>query len=216
MPTRLPGRKAEAARNDAAILAAARATFLRDANASMSAVAEAAGVGVGGLYRRYPSKEALLRRVCGDGLEEFVALAETALQDPSDPFDALARFLRSVLAADLHSLTVRLGGTFRSTDELRATAARAADLVERLVDRAARTHRLRAGFASTDVALLLEQVTAIRVADPARTKQLRDRALDLILIGLDVTSSPTARLTGQPPTATEIGERWRSSHPQPA
>jgi AcrR family transcriptional regulator len=215
VPNRLPGRKAEAARNDEAILNAARSTFLRDSNASMATIAEAAGVGVGGLYRRYPSKEALLRRLCGDGLREFVTLAEAALQDPSDPFDALAWFLRSVLAADLHALTVRLGGTFRSTEELRAAAERAADLVGRLVDQAAHAGRLRVGFTSTDVALLLEQVTAIRVADPARTRQLRDRALDLLLIGLDVTSPPTAHIPGEPPTAAEIGERWRSSHPQP-
>src|SRR4051794_26307268 len=112
MSTSLPGRKAEAARNDTAILRAAREVFLRHPQASMAVVARAAGVGVGGLYRRYPSKDALLRRLCGDGLREFVALAQSAADDAGDPFDALARFLREVVAADLHALTVRLGGTF--------------------------------------------------------------------------------------------------------
>ena len=58
----LRGRQAEAARNDAAILEAARAVFLRDSSAPMSAVAERAGVGVAGLYRRFAGKDELLRK----------------------------------------------------------------------------------------------------------------------------------------------------------
>ncbi len=122
MTTPLPGRKAEAARNDTAILDAAREVFLRDPQASMAVVARTAGVGVGGLYRRYPSKDALLQKLCGDGLREFVALARSAADDPGDPFDALAGFLRQVVSADLHALTVRLGGTFVSTGALRDLA----------------------------------------------------------------------------------------------
>ena len=45
--------------------------FLRDPSAPMSAVAEEAGVGVGGLYRRYASKDELLQKLCGDGLRQF-------------------------------------------------------------------------------------------------------------------------------------------------
>ena len=77
----LRGRQAEAARNDAAILEAARAVFLRDSSAPMSAVAARAGVGVAGLYRRFAGKDELLRSLCGDGLRHFVALAEEARTD---------------------------------------------------------------------------------------------------------------------------------------
>ena len=57
----MSGRQAEAARNDQRILEAARAVSLADPGAPVSAVAERAGVGIGGLYRRYRSKEDLLR-----------------------------------------------------------------------------------------------------------------------------------------------------------
>src|SRR6476469_3036194 len=113
------GRQAEAARNDAAIVEAAREVLLRDPEASMAAVAQAAGVGVGGLYRRYAGRDELLRRVCGDGLRRFVELAERALADDRDAWSAFEDFLADVVEADVHALTVRLAGPFRSTVELR-------------------------------------------------------------------------------------------------
>ena len=63
MPSALSGRRAEAARNDERILESARAVFIADPGAPISAVAEHAGVGVGALYRRYASKEELLRTI---------------------------------------------------------------------------------------------------------------------------------------------------------
>ena len=67
------GRKAEAARNDELILEAARAVFVADPGAPVSAVAERAGVGIGALYRRYRSKEELLQRLAADGLARYLA-----------------------------------------------------------------------------------------------------------------------------------------------
>ncbi len=64
----LNGRRAQAARNDQRILDAARAVFTADPEAPIAVVAERAGVGIGALYRRYPSKEALLERLSLDGL----------------------------------------------------------------------------------------------------------------------------------------------------
>src|SRR3712207_7115249 len=55
---------------------AAREVFLADPGAPIAAVAERAGVGIGALYRRYPSKDALLQRLCGDGLQAYLDAAE--------------------------------------------------------------------------------------------------------------------------------------------
>ena len=120
--TPLSGRRAEAARNDQRILEAARAVFVADPGAPIAAVAEHAGVGISALYRRYASKEELLRRLCGDGLKAYLAAAEEALADDGDPWEAFARFMRRVVDADTHSLTSRLAGTFTPTDELNRDA----------------------------------------------------------------------------------------------
>src|SRR5215217_5092689 len=93
-PTPLSGRRAEAARNDERILQSARAVFVADPGAPISAVAEHAGVGVGALYRRYPSKEELLRKISADGLQRFIAAAEAALGDEGDAWEAFAGFMR--------------------------------------------------------------------------------------------------------------------------
>src|SRR3712207_5764095 len=100
MPT--SGRARQAARNTETILAAAREVFLADPRAPISAVAERAGVGISALYRRYGSKDDLLRTLCDDGLRVFVAEAERAGAEP-DPWKAFETFLRGVVDADLHS-----------------------------------------------------------------------------------------------------------------
>jgi AcrR family transcriptional regulator len=85
-PARLSGRRAQAATNDGVILEAARAVFTADPSAPISAVAQHAGVGISALYRRYPSKEDLLRTLAADGLQRFTDELETALSDDRDPW----------------------------------------------------------------------------------------------------------------------------------
>ncbi|WP_323097112.1 helix-turn-helix domain-containing protein [Intrasporangium sp. YIM S08009] len=208
------GRQAEAARNDAAILEAARTVFLRDPAAPMSAVAHEAGVGVGGLYRRYAGKDELLQTLCGDGLRRFVALAEETvarLDDGGDAWAAFEGFVRGVVESDVHALTVRLAGTFRSTPELRALAVRSGPLVAGLVARAREAGVLRPDVTDADLPMVFEQLTAVRVEDVERTAQLRRRYLALHLDALRARHG-SATLPGGPPTASELRERWDRSH----
>ena len=109
----LPGRQREAARNDALILQAAREVFIADADAPIAAVAVRAGVGIGALYRRYGSKEDLLRRLSRDGLTRYIELVEAALADTQEPGSAFATFMREAVIADTHSLTLHLAGQVR-------------------------------------------------------------------------------------------------------
>ena len=126
MPTApLSGRRAEAARNDERILESARAVFVADPGAPIAAVAEHAGVGISALYRRYPSKEELLRRLCGDGLRRFIADAEAALADDGDPWEAFAGFMRR-LRRQRHQLADAEAGRARSPPPRSSTARPAA------------------------------------------------------------------------------------------
>src|SRR5258707_706780 len=117
----LPGRKSQAARNDGVILAAARNVFLEDPKAPIAAVAGRAGVGISALYRRYAGKEDMLRKLCHDGLRTFITEAEDA-DGLNDGWEAFTHFLRGIVDADVHSLTVHLAGTFTSTPEMIADA----------------------------------------------------------------------------------------------
>jgi AcrR family transcriptional regulator len=197
-------RTREAARNSEAILAAAREVFLADARAPISAVAERAGVGISALYRRYPSKEDLLRTLCHDGLRRFIAEAEQAAAEPDD-WAAFEAFLRGVVEADVHSLTVHLAGTFTPTAEMNTDAVRASELGDALFDRA--RGRMRAGVVPADVTMLLEMCAAVRVpGDPARTTELRRRCVTFLLDGLRAGGD----LPGPPPAEAEVNWRWRA------
>lgn len=197
------GRAREAARNSEAILAAAREVFLADARAPISAVADRAGVGISALYRRYPSKEDLLRTLCHDGLRRFIAEATQAALQPDD-WAAFETFLRAVVEADVHSLTVHLAGTFTPTAEMNADAMRAGELGDALFARA--RHRMRPGIVPADLTILLDMCAAIRVPDAGRTTELRRRYVTFLLDGLRADGP----LPGPPPADAEANWRWRA------
>ena len=205
--TVLDGRRAQAARNDDAILAAARAVFIAQPDAPIGEVARVAGVGIGALYRRYPSKEALLATLCLDGLRRFVAIAQEA-HEVADPWEGFVAFLRGVVDADVHSLTVHLAGRFTPTPEHRELAVRAGALADGIMHRAQQSGALRGDLESTDLPMLYEQLAAIRLGDDERIHQLRRRYLYIHLAGLRSAASSYGTLTGAAPAQAELGARW--------
>src|SRR3954452_10845816 len=125
------GRRAQAARNDERILESAREVFIANPSAPIADVAKRAGVGISALYRRYPSKEDLLRELCADGLRRYISAAEAAMADEADPWQAFASLMQRVVEADAASLTQKLAGTFEPSEDLYRAAAYAGDLNEK-------------------------------------------------------------------------------------
>jgi AcrR family transcriptional regulator len=202
----LSGRRAQAARNDERIQEAARAVFLADPAAPISAVARHAGVGMSALYSRYAGKEELLRTLGHDGLVRFVAETETALADTRDPWTVFSDYMRRIVEADTSSLTLALAGTFTPTEEMFALGERANELMEALFARIRST--VREDLAVHDLSLVWELVAALKTPDPERTKELRRRYLAVILDGL--RADGRAPLPGPPPTWQEQNDRWRT------
>ena len=202
----LSGRRAQAARNDERILEAAREVFVANPEAPIAAVASRAGVGISALYRRYASKEDLLRRLCADGLARYIAAVEEALADDGDPWEAFAGFMRRAVDADSSALTLRLAGTFQPTEDLYREATRAQELNERLFERTRAAGVLRADATVNDIAIVLEQLAAITLGDRPRTHQLRHRYLTLQLDGLKAPGRTP--LPGPPPSWQELSGRW--------
>jgi AcrR family transcriptional regulator len=200
----LSGRKREAARNDLRILQAARDVFLDDPGAPISAVAKRAGVGISALYGRYESKEDLLRKLCNDGLQIFVAETEAALADGREPWTAFSDYMRRAVDADTSSLTLALAGRFTPTPEMFELAERANRLSVALFERV--RPELRDEVEVHDISIVFELVAAVRVSDRARTVELRRRYLRVILDGL--RASDREPLPGPGPSWQEINERW--------
>lgn len=210
MPSPLSGRRAQAARNDEAILAAARAVYLDNPDAPISAVAERAGVGISALYRRFPSKEELLRKLCADGLGAYIDAVRDALDslaEGTEAWEAFATFMRRVVDAGSASLTSRLAGTFAPSEELYRDAILADELNHQFIERVRASSAVRPDLEVADLGLILEQIAAVRIGDERRTNQLRHRYLTLVL---DALRHPgTTELPGPPPTPDELASRWR-------
>jgi AcrR family transcriptional regulator len=85
--------RADAARNRARILDAARSAFAEAGlDVGVEEIARRAGVGKGTLYRRFPTKEALVRAIFEDLLDELDRLVEQVAAEP-EPGEAFRRFL---------------------------------------------------------------------------------------------------------------------------
>lgn len=92
--------RVDAQRNLEHVLRAAREVFGElGYGAPMEDVARRARVGVGTVYRRFPSKEVLVRRIAEEETARLTEQAQTALGQEDEPWSALARFLRTSAAS---------------------------------------------------------------------------------------------------------------------
>lgn len=207
----LSGRRREAASNDVEILDAARAVFLADPSSPVSAVAAQAGVGISALYRRYPSKEDLLRELARDGLARYIAVLEEALAGEGDPWTGYRDCLARVLDGGSQALAQRLAGTFTPTPELAALARRAGTLAGQVHQRAEQRGVLRPDVSPADVTLILETLSAITLPGGDGGRALRQRYLELLLQALRAPGS--GPLPGRPADPDDVAGRWRPAGP---
>jgi AcrR family transcriptional regulator len=106
-------------RNRGRVLAAAEAAFESEGIAvSVEAIARRAGVGVGTVYRHFPTKEALFQAIILTSLEGFVQEARE-LADAEDPGVALYDYLARVIDRSETSMAIKdaLSGTDFDADE---------------------------------------------------------------------------------------------------
>ena len=87
--------RVDAVRNRELVLDAAKKVFgAGGPDASLEAVARDAGVGIGTLYRHFPSREALFEAVYRREVQQLADLAEELKEQP-DAVEALRRWMRS-------------------------------------------------------------------------------------------------------------------------
>jgi len=202
------GRQAEAARNDLIVLAAAREVFAtQGAQAPVSAVALRAGVGVGSLYRRYGSKDDLLRELCLLALRQSVSLGERWLE-AADAWDGLAGYIRDAVAQGTGALAP-LAGAIETTPDMWSASRRGRELLGLLVQRAQAAGVLRDDVTALDIAHLIEMFGRLG-PDPASPSpspeyEIRLRLLAIAIDGLRTAASP---LPGTAPSAAHYEARW--------
>jgi AcrR family transcriptional regulator len=146
--------RADAIRNRELVLESAKAVFSAGGpDASLEAVAKRAGVGIGTLYRHFPTREALFEAVYRREVEQLGELAERLKGDPS-PVDALRRWLRSnvELVATKKGMVAALALAVNSSSELYAYSFdRLTRAVGELLDRAVAAGEIRGDIGPEDL-----------------------------------------------------------------
>ena len=152
-PARPAGLRADSARVRARMLAEARRLLdSGDTDLPMNVLAKAAGVGVGTVYRHFPSNQALLEALAEPGYAALVAMARAAADDP-DPAAGMTDLLRAALHAQLTDASLAAvlstpGATCRSTRDLGQELGEAA---RRVLDRARAAGVVRPDVTPDDV-----------------------------------------------------------------
>jgi AcrR family transcriptional regulator len=146
--------RADGLRNRELVLAAAKAVFgSAGADGSLEAVARHAGVGIGTLYRHFPTREALFEAVYRREVEQLVELA-AQLQAEAAPVEVLRRWLHANVAfvATKKGMSAALALAAHSSTEL---AAYSLDRLSRalgdLLRRAVETGEIRADVSAEDL-----------------------------------------------------------------
>ena len=150
--TRRP--RTDAVRNRERVLEAAKVVFSAGGpDASLEAVARQAGVGIGTLYRHFPTREALFESVYRREVDQLSDLAEQ-LKGEASPVEALRQWLRANVefVATKKGMSAALALVVTSTSDLTAySIARLTKAVGGLLDRAVAAGEIRADISPEDL-----------------------------------------------------------------
>jgi AcrR family transcriptional regulator len=185
-----PRQRADATKNRERIVVEARKLFSTASKAaSLEAIAEAAGVGIGTLYRHFPTKEALVEAVYRCELDALDLEADDLLSShPS--FDAMRRWMNRYarFVATKHAMhdALRIALTPRSgtVSEIRS---RINETIGRFLAVGSRDGSIRDDVRPDDVTLTLAGVVFAATASADHDQV--DRVLDLLMAGLRPPSS---------------------------
>ena len=179
--------RADTVRNRERLLAAAKAVFSAGgAAASLEAVARTAGVGIGTLYRHFPTREALFEAVYRREVEQLAGYADELAAGPA-PTEALRRWLHALVefVATKKGMSAALAVAMQSGSDLAVySTRRLAEALGGLLQRAGEAGEVRDDVGAED---LLR--TVVGLCYMYETPGWRDnvvRMLDVFLDGMRV------------------------------
>ncbi len=173
-------KRADALRNYEKLIAAARDAFAQDgASASLEEIARRAQVGIGTLYRHFPTRQALLEAVYVGEVEALCSSAADFAELP--PWDALVAWLhrfvaylanKQALAQELLNYVDRDASVFQSCRSGLFAAG------EPLLERAQAARVVRADTGLTEIIQMVGGIAKIQGAEPEQIDHILEMALD--------------------------------------
>jgi AcrR family transcriptional regulator len=179
--------RADARRNRERIISSGRELFARDGpEAQMDEIAARAGVGIGTVYRHFPTKEALLTAMVRDRFQEFAEIA-TLAEETADAREALETvMLRSAEAVegDVGFQLAMMGSNQLEWDGIEEQKAVLAKVVTRIIRRAVDAGAVRDDFTFEDFGMVMCGTTSTMYYKPGSGDWRRH--LELTLHGVSV------------------------------
>jgi AcrR family transcriptional regulator len=194
----------DARRNRERLVASARELFAAaGVDVPVEEVTRRAGVGMGTLYRHFPTKEDLIDAVLEDAFSELVGLAERAAA-AEDAWAGLTGFLEQVLArhAANRGLKDVIATRGHGSERAQAMRARIQPLLRRLIERAHEQGTLRADFTDADLPLAFWTGDRVIELTAAIAPDHWRRFLAVFLDGL--RAGPAQGLPGRALTRAEL------------
>jgi len=204
----------DAARNRDAILQSAREVFAeRGVDVPLEEIARRAGVGIATLYRRFPTREALVAAAFEPKLKAYAAAARAAVGE-ADPWLGFSGYVRTVCAmqADDAGFADVVALTFPATRELDRQLRTATAGLKGVIERAKAAGSLREDFVMEDLVLVLLANAGVVNA----TKRHAPRAWErFVAYVLDAFRAPGASPLLEPGSAARlsVAVRRQAQHP---
>jgi AcrR family transcriptional regulator len=182
--------RADARRNREAVLRAAKELFAeRGLEAQMPDVAKAANVGVGTVYRHFPTKDHLIAALVSERFDRLAGNVQEGLE-AADAWEGVANFIR--FAAEIQAEDRALCEVMNSRPEMMNIAAEEAglgELADRLVKRAQRSGQLRPDLEWEDIPMIACGLGSVTQSSPVPSIGRWPRLVEIILDGLRAPGS---------------------------
>ena len=172
-------RRADAARNFDALLDAAREAFAEHGSeASLEDIARRAGVGIGTLYRNFPTRRHLFEAVYASEVEDLCRVAEQVSDLP--PWEALNTWLRRFVDYAVTKRAIREALAGEESDIFQACLLSMYSGGTPLLERAQRAGEARSDMSIEDLLRMVSGITSVAFPEEGQ----RDRVLAIALDGV--------------------------------
>jgi AcrR family transcriptional regulator len=198
--------RSDARRNRERLVASARELFAQSGvEVSVEEITHHAGLGMGTLYRHFPTKDDLIDAVLEDSFAELIAFAQEGVA-ALDPWAAFTDFLERSLAlhASNRGLKDVLASGERGRERAESMRSRIRPLLRTMIERAQSQGTLRADFTAEDLPLLFWTSNRVIEMTSAIAPDYWRRHLGLLLDGM---RAPAATPLPVPPlTRVQLGQ----------
>lgn len=191
--------------NRAKVLTAARELVAKHGlDVGFDEIARVAGVGVGTVYRRFPTREALADALFEERIEEIASQLEKLLDVP-DSLEALTAFCELAVRQRLEdeSLSSVLNDPAVGPKQITRIHEKAVPVANVLVERAIKDGYVQPDITGSDVAVLAQTLFRLNTAEQPN---LWRRYFPIFLAGMLTAGRDALGLSGKPPAAEDFAE----------